>query len=307
MAIYLLAVFCISSSLAHYMGGNPYRYQSDPMASVPYNQDSVFTNPFQRMVGEEFFKQDNLEKQPYSVIQDYGSYEKRLYTSVSMACTYDEVDTAGDPLAGLEGNNPRVIMQSRRFNKTPQSIMFMKLFRYISGTNQDEEKIKMTRPVSTLHKVVREDRLGNLELQMMCFYLPSKYQPEHTHPHEEVVGRHRRHAAVSPPAPMEGSDIFLYTRPEVTVYVRKFGGFALTAESWENQREILQNDLLGKKVNDDEFFCVSYNNPLQMENRRNEIWIQSMDGEPAVLSDKLQELHEADHDESHHHKSHHHE
>merc|ERR1719427_2317506 len=225
------------------------------------------------MVGEQFFKQDNLEKQPYSVVQDYGSYEKRLYPSVSMACTYDHVDTAGDPLAGLEGNNPRVIMQSRRFNKTPQSIMFRKLFRYISGTNQDEVEIKMTRPVSTLHKVVREER----------------------------------HGAVSPPAPMEGSDVILYTRPEVTVYVRKFGGFALTAESWESQRQILQNDLLGKKVNDDEFFCVSYNNPLQMENRRNEIWIQSMDGEPAVLSDKLQELHEADHDESHHHKSHHHE
>lgn len=42
-------------------------------------------------------------------------------------------------------------------------------------------------PVSTLtllSKVVREDSLGNLEMLLMCFYLPSEYQPEHSHPHK---------------------------------------------------------------------------------------------------------------------------
>ena len=46
--------------------------------------------------------------------QNYGNYEKRHYPEAVMACTYDLVDQAGDPLAGLEGNNPYTIMNSRR-------------------------------------------------------------------------------------------------------------------------------------------------------------------------------------------------
>ena len=112
--------------------------------------------------------------------QNYGNYEKRHYPEAVMACTYDLVDQAGDPLAGLEGNNPYTIMNSRRsdhnssqhitvnmnfqicncknfllnrFQKTPQSIMFRRLFKYISGVNQEGKEIAMTRPVSSLHKV----------------------------------------------------------------------------------------------------------------------------------------------------------
>ena len=40
-----------------------------------------------------------------------------------------------------------------RYQKTPQSIMFRRLFKYISGVNQEGKEIAMTRPVSTLHKV----------------------------------------------------------------------------------------------------------------------------------------------------------
>ena len=45
------------------------------------------------------------------------------------------------------------ILFSTRFQKTPQSIMFRRLFKYISGVNQEGTEIEMTRPVSTLHKV----------------------------------------------------------------------------------------------------------------------------------------------------------
>ena len=34
--------------------------------------------------------------------------------------------------------------------------------------------------------MVREDDLGNLEALLMCFYLPSEYQPEHSHPHKVI-------------------------------------------------------------------------------------------------------------------------
>ena len=56
--------------------------------------------------------------------QNYGNYEKRHYPEAVMACTYDLVDQAGDPLAGLEGNNPYTIMNSRRSDhNTSHSIM----------------------------------------------------------------------------------------------------------------------------------------------------------------------------------------
>ena len=40
----------------------------------------------------------------------------------------------------------------------------------------------------------------------------------------------------------------IYPRPEIDVYVRTFDGFALTADTWERQRQILLDDLIGKKV-----------------------------------------------------------
>jgi len=148
------------------------------------------------MLGEQFFKQqdgpdpgfsfhgdtEELDELPYSVVKDYGTYERRHYPAAKMVCTYDMVDTAADPLAGLEKANPWVLMQSKRSRKTPSSIMFMRLFRYISGVNQEQEEVAMTRPVVDMHKVIREDRVGNVEMQLMCFYLPSKYQ-DHSHPH----------------------------------------------------------------------------------------------------------------------------
>merc|ERR550519_3007200 len=168
---------------------------------------------FNRMIGEEFFKQEstqesNEEAIPYTVIQDYGNYEKRLYPEVNMVCTHHKVDTAGDSLAGLERVNPWAVLQSRRFQKTPQTLMFRRLFRYISGVNQQGEEVEMTTPVSTLHKIVKEDREGKIELHLMCFYLPEKYQKEGSQ--VEATARE----AVGAPIPMEDSLVILHTRPQ---------------------------------------------------------------------------------------------
>merc|ERR1712241_1628669 len=56
---------------------------------------------------------------------------------------------------------------SRRYQKTPQSQQFMELFRYISGVNQKQEEIEMTRPVVAFHNITRETSLGNYENQTM--------------------------------------------------------------------------------------------------------------------------------------------
>ena len=86
-------------------------------------------------------------------MQNFGSYERRHYPAAMMACTYDRVDNAADPLANMERANPWAIMMARRFHKTPSSIMFHRLYKYISGVNQAGEEVFMTRPVVTLHQV----------------------------------------------------------------------------------------------------------------------------------------------------------
>merc|ERR1712156_968900 len=288
LTMHLLLTLMVGTCAAMSVRKTPYVYQSNPMARMSMQArhhsggngwTSRSKNPFSYMVGKEFFKNENIEGDhfegpyedlPYSVTQNYGNYEL--------------VDQAGDPLAGLENNNPYTIMMSRRFQKTPASIMFRRLLKYISGVNQEGQEIAMTRPVSTLHKVVREDSLGNPEALLMCFYLPSEYQPTHSHPHKA------RHASISAPTPMEDSRVEILTRPAIDVYARTFDGFALTADTWENQRQILLDHLIGKKVKNDEFFCASYNSPMKMTNRRNEIWVQADEEDSANVSSVVHEL-----------------
>ena len=65
---------------------------------------------------------------------------------------------------------------------TNQSNSFRKLFNYISGNNETNEKIKMTTPVTQMEKK------GNMTMQ---FYLPSKFNkdnvPNPSRPDVEIV------------------------------------------------------------------------------------------------------------------------
>ena len=64
-------------------------------------------------------------------------YEKRVYPPSTWACTNMTVDTAQDPLAGLEDWDFKEIMQSKRYKtRVPSSLMFWPLFRYIGGNNK---------------------------------------------------------------------------------------------------------------------------------------------------------------------------
>jgi len=273
----------------------PYRYQSHPMANVPVSNigfDDMRPSQYKAaegvlkdryMLGEVFFKDNdqhqdegyNEEELPYRVLERYETYEKRLYPSAHFVCNTTSVDTAADSLAGLERMNPFEVMMSRRYQKTPRTQQFMELFRYISGVNQNQEEIEMTRPVVVFHNITKETSLGNYENQTMCFYLPKKYQE-----HDEDGENHQqtkpapRHAAATPPTPINDR-VFILTRPRMEVFVRRFGGFALTHDSWEKQKEILEEDIIGQKYNPSEYFTASYNNPWQLANRRNEVWLQS--------------------------------
>ena len=73
----------------------------------------------------------------------------------------------------------------------------------------------------------------------MCFYLPSKYQEEHEHAAEA------RHVAETAPPPLANGKVYIKTFPSTTVFVRRFGGFPFTHEQWAEEREALENDLIG--------------------------------------------------------------
>jgi len=262
-----------------------YQYMSHPWARVPISNTkaSLYNQPMELskyMVGELFFKdQDESqydtkeEELPYTVIQKFHNYEKRFYPRARYICNKTSVDTAADPLAGLERVNPFDVLMSRRYNKIPRSQQFYELFNYIQGDNQEQEKIEMTRPVLTFHNVTKETTLGNYEEQTMCFYLPQKYQEHNHHKDMKKIKPVSLHVPISPPSPNNGR-VFLYTRPPMEVFVRTFGGFVLTHNSWETQKDKLEEDILGQKYNPLEYFTVQYNNPLKLGNRRNEIWIK---------------------------------
>merc|ERR1712060_518861 len=98
-----------------------------------------------------------------------GKYERRTYSPSTWACTNLTVDTAADPLAGLENVPFTQLMQSKRYKKkVPSSRMFWPLFRYIGGVNEGNIKIEMTKGVTTKHILEKKDKYGEIELQEMC-------------------------------------------------------------------------------------------------------------------------------------------
>merc|ERR1712037_802755 len=109
----------------------------------------------------------------------------------------------------------------------------------------------------TTHEIVKEDPEGNYEDQEMCFYLPSQYQENHSH--EEDESREARHEQMTAPAPLDNNKVYLKTRPAMYVFVRRFGGFPL-------------------KYKIEDYMTVGYDSPWKMVKRRNEVWMQCLEG-----------------------------
>ena len=126
----------------------------------------------------------------------------------------------------------------------------------------------MTRPVVVFHNVTKETPLGNYEDVCMCFYLPSKYQADHQHTdqHEE---RTSRHVAEAPPQPLANGAVYLYTAPAHHVFVRRFGGYALTHNHWEREMKALEADLVfdQHRYQQGHYYTAGYNSPWKMHHR----------------------------------------
>jgi len=198
---------------------------------------------------------DKYEKVPYEVLEKSEKYELRQYPTSNWVCHTQTVDPTKDPMNGWEqkyNNNPFVAMSDGDWKDTPTSKMFMKLFKYISGVNTEYKEIAMTIPVTTAH--VAKD--NGMETVTMCFWLGTPWQK------------------VKPPAPIE-KDVYIQNRQAMKVYVKVFGGFALSNDDYNRQYQAFKTEMAGKQTKDGIYYGLSYNSPWETE-RRNEIWLQAI-------------------------------
>ncbi|XP_072265060.1 heme-binding protein 2 [Pyxicephalus adspersus] len=129
---------------------------------------------------------------------------------------------------------------------------FMRLFSYIQGNNEKKVKVEMTAPVTTYIQPGAGPACESTVT--VSFFIPSENQND-------------------PPTPSD-SNVFITERPEITVYVRSFGGFTNAAknqEQIEQLSECLKRD--GKDFDTNVFYTAGYDSPFKLLNRHNEVWL----------------------------------
>lgn len=155
----------------------------------------------------------NTEIQPYEVIKAIDSVEIRFYPSATL------VQTSG-------GNN------------------FGKLFRYISGSNESEEKIAMTAPV-----YMNEDK------SEMAFVMP--------------LDVHQRGA----PEPMGKNVSLRITEPRYVAAIR-YGGYTNVSKEATHTKRLMKaledNSIEAKGAVE----FLGYDSPYKFYNRRNEVMVE---------------------------------
>ena len=155
----------------------------------------------------------NTEIQPYEVIKAIDSAEIRFYPSATL------VQTSG-------GNN------------------FGKLFRYISGSNESEEKIAMTAPV-----YMNEDK------SEMAFVMP--------------LDVHQRGA----PEPM-GKNVSLRITEPRYVAAKRYGGYTNASKEATHTKRLMKaledNSIEAKGAVE----FLGYDSPYKFYNRRNEVMVE---------------------------------
>lgn len=155
----------------------------------------------------------NTEIQPYEFIKAIDSVEIRFYPSATL------VQTSG-------GNN------------------FGKLFRYISGSNESEEKIAMTAPV-----YMNEDK------SEMAFVMP--------------LDVHKKGA----PEPMGENVSLRITEPRYVAAIR-YGGYTNTSKEATHTKHLMKtlenNNIEAKGAVE----FLGYDSPYKFYKRRNEVMVE---------------------------------
>ncbi len=181
-----------------------------------------------------------IERPPYTVIEKIDDVtEIRQYGKTKWVCT-SMIGTADEIQSKNSGN------------------MFGKLFKYISGENEQNQKISMTSPVTFDYQSSEADKMkrsSDVKLAMR-FYVPSEFYD-------------------NPPKPT--GDAYIEEDAEMKTAVIRFGGYAKMDDY------LAQRDLLISKLGDRaaEYDCVNmmvagYDPPFKPIGRTNEVWLRKI-------------------------------
>ena len=179
-----------------------------------------------------------IEGPTYEVLQKLGNnMEIRKYPASKWVST--KVDTT----ANNAGNN----------------MMFFSLFNYISGANNNKQKIEMTAPVLMQYASKDNTKINkNSAVSVsMNFYIPSKFKNNTPQP--------------------TSNGVFIREIPETIVAVSRFGGYA-KIDDFITNRDALLKALGSDSKNFDavNMITAGYDSPFMIFFRRNEIWLTKL-------------------------------
>ncbi|XP_060576370.1 heme-binding protein 2-like [Ruditapes philippinarum] len=139
------------------------------------------------------------------------------------------------------------------FSDKDQKDLFDKLFYYISGNNTAHMKIPMTAPVVN---TVVHGQGPDCESTFTChFMIPFDLQK-------------------APPKPT-AKDVYITTLPEMSVYVRVFGGYTNGTTVQNNILELSEDINDSSKYITNPYYYAGYDNPYQVLDRHNEVWLRA--------------------------------
>jgi len=143
------------------------------------------------------------------------------------------------------------VVASSRYEKAVAT-GFWRLFKYISGANEDSKKIPMTAPVIT--RVVPAQGPFCEDSFTISFFVPFDFQDDTPAPTDETV--------------------FLQTLPAFDAYVASFSGYATGSIYLDKAREAVQAlEDAGVELDTSYFYTAGYDSPFRLRNRHNEVWL----------------------------------
>merc|ERR1711915_568191 len=161
---------------------------------------------------------DDYENAPYTVIQTFNDYEERFYPGRMWVCTRN---------GGQKGG-------------------FWKLFGYISGDNNRNQKIDMTVPAMFTYNEKGEE---------MCFSMTSSTQND-------------------PPTP-DNSDVYLSQKKDMTVFSTTVAGYPDYGDEAAKLKDILQRGR-ASQVDFSTYIVMNFNSPRKIVNRRTDIMYKKL-------------------------------
>ncbi|KAL4225506.1 Heme-binding protein 2 [Mactra antiquata] len=140
-----------------------------------------------------------------------------------------------------------------QFTEDDKKKQFNKLLDYISGQNDRSEKIAMTAPV--LQTILHGQGPDCESTFTLHFMVPFNLQN-------------------SPPQP-KASDVYITSLEPMDVYVRVFSGYANGTSTQTNLQTLADDINDSTKYIPNPYYDAVYDNPFQILDRHNEVWLQA--------------------------------